>query len=270
LICDSQIHAPFVPGRSGVNGIDEASLLEEMRRAGVDRAILVPISNPAVADENAATIGLSTRHPDTFRVMGLVPFVEGHPPAKSTLSSLRDEPGVLGIRVSCYRDPLRSLLSSDRLDRLWEDAESLGLPVMILASGQLSKVARMSQRHPNLRIVVDHLGLDPFAVFETSEQLDQALTELVALASRPSIAVKASGIPNMVEEPWPFATTHESLKRILGSFGAERVFWGSDMTRLTCTYRECVEQFTEGLSFLGGHDLELVMGRAICDWLGWQ
>jgi hypothetical protein len=28
--------------------------------------------------------------------------------------------------------------------------------------------------------------------------------------------------------------------------------------------------FTEELPWLSGHDLELVMGRAVCDWLGWQ
>jgi hypothetical protein len=28
--------------------------------------------------------------------------------------------------------------------------------------------------------------------------------------------------------------------------------------------------FTEELSWLQGRDLELVMGDAICDWLGWR
>jgi hypothetical protein len=28
--------------------------------------------------------------------------------------------------------------------------------------------------------------------------------------------------------------------------------------------------FTEGLPWLRGEDRELVMGRALCDWLGWE
>jgi hypothetical protein len=28
--------------------------------------------------------------------------------------------------------------------------------------------------------------------------------------------------------------------------------------------------FTEELPWLKGRDQELVMGRAVCDWLGWQ
>ena len=35
-------------------------------------------------------------------------------------------------------------------------------------------------------------------------------------------------------------------------------------------WRQCVRLITEELSWLKGRDLELVMGRAVCDWLGWK
>ena len=41
------------------------------------------------------------------------------------------------------------------------------------------------------------------------------------------------------------------------------------MTGIPCTYRQGVTLFTEELPWLKGADLELVMGRALCDWLGW-
>jgi hypothetical protein len=28
--------------------------------------------------------------------------------------------------------------------------------------------------------------------------------------------------------------------------------------------------FTEEVPFLKGRDLDLVMGRAVCDWIGWE
>jgi hypothetical protein len=31
-----------------------------------------------------------------------------------------------------------------------------------------------------------------------------------------------------------------------------------------------VTLFTEELPWLHGTDLELVMGRAVCDWIGWE
>jgi hypothetical protein len=40
---------------------------------------------------------------------------------------------------------------------------------------------------------------------------------------------------------------------------------------MPCSYRQCVTTFTEELAaWLKGRDLELVMGQAICAWLGWQ
>jgi len=36
------------------------------------------------------------------------------------------------------------------------------------------------------------------------------------------------------------------------------------------TWRECVTLFTEELLWLKGADLELVMGQAFCDWIGWR
>ena len=52
--------------------------------------------------------------------------------------------------------------------------------------------------------------------------------------------------------------------------GPQRSFWGTDVTRMPCSYRQCVTMYTEEMSWLKGNDLELVMGRAICEWLGWK
>ena len=37
----------------------------------------------------------------------------------------------------------------------------------------------------------------------------------------------------------------------------------------TRTYYECITLFTYHLPWLAGEDLELVMGRALCNWLAW-
>ena len=49
-----------------------------------------------------------------------------------------------------------------------------------------------------------------------------------------------------------------------------RMFWGTDITRMPCSWRQCVTMFTEELPWLKGRDLDLVMGRAVCDWIGWK
>lgn len=66
--------------------------------------------------------------------------------------------------------------------------------------------------------------------------------------------------------PWhssrgfPFADTHLPLRQVFEAFGPNRMFWGSDLTRLPRSYQENVTLFTNELPFLSGADLHTVMG----------
>jgi len=94
--------------------------------------------------------------------------------------------------------------------------------------------------------------------------------ELLALAKYANVAVKATGQPGYAEDAYPFRSFHEQLHRCFDAFGAERLFWGTDITRMPCSWRQCVTVFTEKLPWLKGRDLELVMGEALCSWVGWR
>ena len=94
--------------------------------------------------------------------------------------------------------------------------------------------------------------------------------ELLALAKYPNVAVKATGQPGYAEDPYPFRSFHEHLHRVFDAFGPDRMFWGTDITRMPCSWRQCVTVFTEELPWLKGRDLELVMGEALCNWVGWR
>ena len=94
--------------------------------------------------------------------------------------------------------------------------------------------------------------------------------ELLALAKYPNIAVKATGAPSHSSAPYPFKNIHDGLHRIYDAFGPERFFWGTDITRMPCSYRQCVTMFTEELPWLKGRDQELVMGQAVINWLRWK
>ena len=79
-----------------------------------------------------------------------------------------------------------------------------------------------------------------------------------------------SGAPSYSSQPYPYKNIHGYLRQIFEAFGPERSFWGTDITRMPCSYRQCVTMFTEELPWLKGRDLERVMGGAIVDWLGWK
>jgi predicted TIM-barrel fold metal-dependent hydrolase len=125
----------------------------------------------------------------------------------------------------------------------------------------------IAERHPGLRLIIDHCGLIRPA---QDEAAFADIDELLTLAKFPNVAVKATGAPHYSTQPYPFRNIHDGLHRIYDAFGPQRFFWGTDITRMPCTYRQCVTFFTEELPWLSGNDLELVMGRALCQWIDWD
>jgi len=90
------------------------------------------------------------------------------------------------------------------------------------------------------------------------------------LARHPNVTIKATAAPSMSNQGYPFTDTFATLKKVYDAFGPTRMFWGSDFSRMHCSWRECITMFTEELDWLSGEDRDLVMGRALCDWIGWQ
>jgi L-fuconolactonase len=95
------------------------------------------------------------------------------------------------------------------------------------------------------------------------------LDELLALARFPNVSVKTSAVPCYSNEPYPFANLTPYLKRIFDAFGPRRTMWGSDYTRLPCTYQECVDHFRVALDFLDDDSRAWVMGKAAAHILNW-
>ena len=68
----------------------------------------------------------------------------------------------------------------------------------------------------------------------------------------------------------PSAACIPATGAIYDAFGPRRMFWGTDITRMPCSWKQCVTHFTEELPWLPEPDKELIMGRAMCDWIGWK
>ena len=95
-------------------------------------------------------------------------------------------------------------------------------------------------------------------------------TELLKLAKFPNVGVKATGAPGYSSEAYPFPKMHTYLEQIFDSFGPRRMFWGTDITKMPCSWRQCVTMFSEELPWLNGSDRALVMGEAVCAWWEWD
>lgn len=235
-----------------------------MNAAGVRRAVLVPPSWEG--DYNDLALAAAQAHPDRFAVMGRVDT--DAPDAREQLANWRRQPGMLGLRFTFARPELQAPLNERRLDWLWAEAEKIGLPVMMIVTpAQLHHVDRIAAWHPGLKLVMDHLALP--AGRKEGEAFDD-IDKLLALARRPNVATKATSMPVYALDAYPYRGLFPYLRRVFDAFGPRRMFWGSDLTKLPCTYRQCVTMFTEEIPWLSNTDREWIMGRGVREWLGWE
>jgi predicted TIM-barrel fold metal-dependent hydrolase len=123
----------------------------------------------------------------------------------------------------------------------------------------------VAERHRGLKIVVDHLAI-PVEV--TGDAAFAGLDDVLALAVHPNVAVKVSALPCHSRERYPFRDLHVHLRRVFDAFGPSRMLFGSDYSRLPCSYQDAIRLFTEALEFLSPADREEIMGAAAARWLG--
>jgi predicted TIM-barrel fold metal-dependent hydrolase len=273
LIADSQVHiwAADTPERPWPKRhaphrkepLTKDEMLREMDAAGVDRVVIVPPGWEG--DRVDLGIAAAQAHPTRFAVMGR--FDPEAPDAPQRLATWMDQPGMLGVRVTFNTPQLEPLLTEGKFDWFWPAAERADIPVMILAPHRLLHlIGGIAAAHPGLRIAIDHLGVSKGT---KAPQAFAGLDQLLALSGRSNVAVKASSLPAYSTQPYPFRDVHEPVRRAYDAFGPRRMFWGSDFSKLKCTYREAVTLFTEELPWLTHEDKEWIMGRALCQWLNW-
>ena len=274
LIADSQVHIwgadtparPWPTGRANQAQkpypVTKNMLLDEMNAASVDRVVLVPPSWEG--DRNDLALEAAHLHPDRFAVMGRLAL--DRPESRDLVAGWRKQPGMLGMRFTFHTDVYRPWLTDGTAAWLWPAAERARVPIMVLMPGSLGVLDRIAAQYPDLKLVIDHAGLG-ISVKGPAAFAD--LPTVCALARYPNVAVKASGMPALSVEPYPFKDLHPHIRQLVDAFGPRRTFWGTDLTRMPCTYRECITLFTQELPWLQGEDLEWVMGRGVCEWLGW-
>lgn len=120
------------------------------------------------------------------------------------------------------------------------------------------------EQHPDLRVVVSHLGLPP-AVAQAPDAVDAAvaLKTVLALAKYPGPRVKLSGFYALTQPgyDYPHRAAWPYVLALMQAFGVPRLLWGSD-------YSPCLEHLSfpqtfglfAAMPFLGAADRPLIEG----------
>ena len=157
-IVDAQIHlwATGLPNNKA--HIQETSFTAKqaialMDEAGVHAAIIHPPSWDPKSHELA--LAAVNDYPNRFAIMGTLPLNRSI--SEKEIPSWKNNV-VLGLRYTLLEEPYRSWIADGSLDWLWKIAEEEKIPISMLVTDSLVELQNIAERHPELRLTIDHLG----------------------------------------------------------------------------------------------------------------
>jgi L-fuconolactonase len=275
-IVDAQVHVwerdhpdrPWAGAGHGPAEVTGEATAAMMDRFGVDGAILVsPWSvyrfDPAYALEVAA------RYPTRFAVVA--PVDPHRLDVRDFVREWHATPHAVGLRLMVLSDADLAGLRLGHYDALLQAVQDFDVPLCVGGFDQFEQIAAVARRFPELRIVLDHLGLtQPSRLPDERSPFDD-LPRLLSLASLPNVALKVTGAPTLSGETYPFRDMWPPLHQLVTAFGLDRMMWGTDWTRTTdiLSFEEGIRCFRDS-GELAAAELALLMGGTACEIFHWS
>jgi L-fuconolactonase len=232
------------------------TLISAMDDAGVAKAAVVH-SSTTYGFDNSYVVDACNAYPDRLIAVGSVDMLA--PDAVATIRSWVDR-GLAGLRVftgGSTKEFDASELDDPRAYSGWALLGELGL-TMCIQTGPvgLPAVRSLAHRFPEVPIILDHLGRPDV----TDGPPYQAAASLWELADIPSIHLKLT--PRIMGGAVKGAATPETLfPRIVETFGAHRLAWGSNFPTSPGTLAEIKATAEERLATLSDDDRAWIFGK---------
>lgn len=230
-IIDAQIHEPFPGTRLADADLPLLSRFqielarEAMDAIGVDRAL-------AVTDDAFIELADSL-YPGRFPgVHTFFPIVDDF---SAEVRRIAAHPAMAAGRAlvgNFINAQMRPEFDAGAFDSLFAAAAEVGLPIFNSTHGGCARMAAIAERHPELTLIIDHIGVAQHPVSPIETMSWRTFPDLLELARYPNVAVKLCGAPLLSEEAYPFDDIWPRLEQLFAAFGTDRVMWGSDYTRL--------------------------------------
>ena len=205
---DAQVHAyerdhpgrpwaAVLPGPLEVTGDD---MVAAMDAVGVDGALLVSAFTMYRYDASYA-LEVHAAHPGRFGV--IKPVDPTDPAVADTIADWAATNGAVGIRLMLNRG-VSTNPADLGINRVLAAAARHALPVNLLCWGRLEQARLLAARHPDTRLVIDHLGLQqPFEPPVPGEPFAD-LPKLLDLAAHDNIVVKITGACTLSHASFPY------------------------------------------------------------------
>jgi predicted TIM-barrel fold metal-dependent hydrolase len=230
-------------------------LLELMRANGVERTVIIQVIH--YRWDNSYLADVLKQYPKIFH--GVARVNPEDPGAPDHLSRLVKEQGFRGVRISPSVNAQGDWIKGPLMAPLWKRCEELKVPMTVLAPvARMPDVLPLVEKFPDLNVVIDHMADCPAGDFEK-------LKLLTALARFPKVFVKISHTWSLSKQEFPWADTHENVKRLHEAFGPQRLMWGTDwpVSLRHATYEQTLRVVRDEMKFLNADDKSWMLSKTI-------
>ena len=202
-------------------------LVEDMAEFDVERCVLVQSS--AFGWDNTYMVESLEQFPGKFKAIGLV-----DPESPDNARDLERwmAKGLSGFRFHplYYDKEPRGpwWVDAKESDPLWQAAKQTGAIMQFhMWPRHAAALARMIERHPDVRVIVDHIGKPDVTGAEPHPSFEQVLR----LADYPNVYAKIGDYQIASKQEYPWRDTWPFVRKLADRFGAQRMMWGTGYPR---------------------------------------
>jgi len=207
--------------------LEFAQLAPLLAAAGVDRTVMVQSADNA--EDTAYLFETAAAYEQVAGVVGWVPLTRPAEAAE-TLSNVRENPVFVGVRHLIHEESDPDWLLRPDVDEGFGVLEQAGVTFDIVSvlPQHLGHVPLLGERHPNLRMVIDHLSKPPLGTGDMATWRQQLRTA----AENPNVYAKISGLYPVpagdAAQPFLLDQLGEAVDFAVDVFGADRLMYGGD------------------------------------------
>lgn len=242
---------------------EPADLQPLLAAAGLDRAVVVQAADTVA--ETEFMLDLAARSASIAGVVGWAPF--DRPEGPDVLARLAENPLFKGVRPMIQEIPDDDWMLGETLGPSFRAAVELDIALDAqVRPRHLANLYKLLQRHPDLKLVIDHAGKPEIAEghFETWAG------DMRRLAADTAALVKFSGLVNEADLAWSVDDLRPYAELLFERFGPERIMFGSDwpVVRLAAEYDawfRAAEALTAGLDEA---DIDRIFGATAARFYG--
>ena len=250
-IVDAQLHEPPIAlDWSGLVDLEQRRqvlsevLVGYLDAVGVDAAVLFP-ADAAWAESLAALVpqrfGVVTAFAPGSRLAGFTPAgaIGGLDPflddVAERIAEYAARPSCAGFRMmrrTTVRGADPGLTSAALYRAALTACEEHGVAVFMSAADALGDVPELCEEYPDLVLVLDHLALPQPPTHAADDPPFAGAAGVLRLARYLRLHVKLSGAPTLSRERFPYRDLWPHVRQYVDAFGADRLMWGSDISRV--------------------------------------